>query len=53
MEQISLYQLFVLTVFFQIGTTIIYGFGAAAGRDAWIVTILSFLLDFLAQYCLF
>lgn len=48
MERISLYQLFVLTVFFQIGTTIIFGFGAAAGRDAWIVTIISIFLGILA-----
>jgi spore germination protein KB len=47
MERISLYQLFVLTVFFQIGTTIIFGFGAAAGKDAWIVTIISFILGLL------
>lgn len=44
MERISLYQLFVLTVFFQIGTTIIFGFGASAGKDAWIVTIISTVL---------
>ncbi|MBP2240962.1 spore germination protein KB [Cytobacillus eiseniae] len=44
MERISQYQLFVLTVFFQVGTTIIFGFGAAAGRDAWIVTIISLLV---------
>lgn len=48
MEQISLKQLFVLTVFFQIGTTIIFGFGAAAGRDAWIVILLSLTLGILA-----
>ena len=44
MERLSRSQLFVLTVFFQIGTTIIFGFGGAAGKDAWIVTIVSMLL---------
>jgi spore germination protein KB len=48
MERISLYQLFTLTVFFQIGTTIIFGFGASAGKDAWIVTILSTALGLFA-----
>lgn len=44
MERLSLNQLFALTVFFQIGTTIIFGFGAIAGKDAWIATILSFII---------
>ncbi len=44
MERISISQLFTLTVFFQIGTTIIFGFGASAGKDAWIVTIISIIL---------
>ena len=48
MERISLYQLFALTVFFQIGTTIIFGFGASAGKDAWIVTIISTVLGLFA-----
>ncbi|WP_040203517.1 GerAB/ArcD/ProY family transporter [Neobacillus jeddahensis] len=48
MERISLYQLFALTFFFQIGTTIILGFGASAGKDAWIVNILSVLLGLTA-----
>jgi spore germination protein KB len=48
MKRISLSQLFTLTVFFQIGTTIIFGFGASAGRDAWIVTIISFILGSIA-----
>lgn len=47
MERISIIQLFVLTTFFQIGTTIIFGFGNAAGRDAWIVTIISTCLGLL------
>ena len=48
MERISLYQLFALTVFFQIGTTIIFGFGASAGKDAWIVTIMSSIIGLFA-----
>ncbi|WP_071394447.1 GerAB/ArcD/ProY family transporter [Bacillus tuaregi] len=48
MERISLSQLFTLTVFYQIGTTIIFGFGASAGKDAWIATIISILLGTLA-----
>jgi len=44
MERISLSQLFTLTVFFQIGTTIIFGFGASTGKDAWIATIISIIL---------
>lgn len=52
MERISLVQLFVFTTFFQIGTTIIFGFGSAAGRDAWIVTLLSTSLG-LAIICLY
>lgn len=34
--KISAYQLFSITFVFQLGTTIIFGFGSAAGRDAWI-----------------
>ncbi|CUH96507.1 putative membrane protein [Propionispora sp. 2/2-37] len=41
MERISSYQLFAITVLFQIGTTIIFGFSASAGRDAWISVLLS------------
>ncbi len=48
MERLSRSQLFVLTVFFQIGTTIIFGFGGAAGKDAWIVTIVSVILGLVA-----
>lgn len=48
MQRISRYQLFVLTVFFQIGTNIIFGFGAAAGKDSWIVTLVSLLLGLMA-----
>lgn len=41
MERISNYQLYVLTVLYQIGTTIVFGFGAVAGRDAWISVLIS------------
>lgn len=41
MERISNYQLFVMTVLFQIGTTIIFGFASTAGRDAWIAVLIS------------
>ncbi len=41
MERISNYQLFSLTMLFQIGTTIIFAFASAAGRDAWIAILLS------------
>ncbi len=41
MERITHYQLFSLTFLFQIGTTIIFGFASDAGRDAWIVVLLS------------
>lgn len=44
MERISVYQLFVLTSLFQIGTTIIFGFSSAAGRDAWLAAGISTLL---------
>lgn len=41
MEKISNYQLYTLTVLYEIGTTIIFGFGANAGRDAWISVLIS------------
>ncbi|HEX2927760.1 MAG TPA: GerAB/ArcD/ProY family transporter, partial [Ruminiclostridium sp.] len=41
MPRISGYQLFVLTLSFQIGTTIIFGFASSAGRDCWIASLLS------------
>lgn len=39
--QISKYELFSLIILFQWGTTIIFGFGAQAGRDAWIASLIS------------
>jgi spore germination protein KB len=44
MERITNYQLFTMTFFYQLGTTIIFGFGAGSGRDAWITTMCSSLL---------
>lgn len=44
MERITSYQLFSLTVLFQIGTTIIFGFSSAAGRDAWIAALISTMI---------
>lgn len=41
MERISNLQLFTLTMLFQIGTTIIFGFASTAGRDAWLSVLLS------------
>lgn len=38
------YQLFATTFIFQLGTTIIFGFGGSAGRDAWIGQLVSCLL---------
>lgn len=41
MERVSAYELFTMTMLFQIGTTVIFGFSATAGRDAWIATLIS------------
>lgn len=41
MNKISNYQLFAITFIFQLGTTIIFGFGSSAGRDAWIGELIS------------
>jgi spore germination protein KB len=41
MIRVSGYQLFATTVFFQLGTTVIFGFASEAGRDAWIAILLS------------
>jgi hypothetical protein len=41
MHKISTYQLFTITFIFQLGTTVIFGFGAEAGRDAWIGQLVS------------
>ncbi|WP_334076866.1 endospore germination permease [Paenibacillus sanfengchensis] len=44
--KISKYQLFTITFIFQLGTTIIFGFGGLAGRDAWISNLVSLGLGF-------
>ncbi|CAN7189018.1 endospore germination permease [Paenibacillus sp. LjRoot153] len=41
MHKISVYQLFAITFIFQLGTTIVFGFGGLAGRDAWIGELVS------------
>lgn len=41
MERISNFQLFTITVFLQIGTTVIFGFASAGGRDAWLSIFIS------------
>ncbi len=47
MGKISGYQLFCITFLFQLGTTVIFGFAASTGRDAWIVTLLSAIMGIL------
>jgi spore germination protein KB len=44
MYKISVFQLFAITFIFQLGTTIIFGFGGSAGRDAWIGELVSCFL---------
>ncbi|MBB6637026.1 GerAB/ArcD/ProY family transporter [Cohnella thailandensis] len=44
MNKITNYQLFAVTFIFQLGTTIIFGFGGSAGRDAWIAELASCFL---------
>jgi len=36
---LSGYQLFAMIVLFQLGTTVIFGFAAGSGRDAWLAGI--------------
>jgi len=47
MIKVSGYQLLAVTVLFQLGTTVIFGFAAEAGRDAWIAILLSALFGML------
>lgn len=47
MERISIYQLFSITVFLQIGTTMIFGFASPAGRDGWLAILISTSLGIL------
>ncbi|MFL0556186.1 GerAB/ArcD/ProY family transporter [Paenibacillus barengoltzii] len=46
-SKISGYQLFTITFIFQLGTTIIFGFGGPAGRDAWLASLISIGLGLL------
>ena len=47
MNKISLYQLFVITYIYQLGTTVIFGFGARANKDAWIAQLVSMCIGVL------
>lgn len=47
MGTLSKYQLLVLTILFETGTKVIFGFASEAGRDAWISAILSMVLGLL------
>ncbi|MFC0214949.1 GerAB/ArcD/ProY family transporter [Paenibacillus chartarius] len=48
MERISKKQLFIMIMYFQIGTTIIFGFSAQSGRNAWLGVLVSVGLGLLA-----
>lgn len=47
MYKISSYQLFVITFIYQLGTTVIFGFGGRVGKDAWIGQLVSMCLGIL------
>ena len=44
MERISTIQLFTLIVTFEIGSTTLFAQGIGAGRDAWIVILISYVI---------
>ncbi|MGZ4135023.1 MAG: GerAB/ArcD/ProY family transporter [Tumebacillaceae bacterium] len=44
MTKLTSYQLFVLTLLFQVGSTIVFGFASGSGRDAWITSLVSAVL---------
>ncbi|MFF2015209.1 endospore germination permease [Paenibacillus sp. NPDC058177] len=44
METISRHQLLTISIIYQIGTTIIFGFAAGAGRDSWLAVLISTIL---------
>jgi spore germination protein KB len=44
MSKISAYQLFVLIVYYQLGTTILTGFASGAGRDGWLASLISMVI---------
>lgn len=41
MNNISRHQLLAISVIYQVGTTIIFGFAAGAGRDSWLAVLIS------------
>ncbi|GFP74616.1 GerAB/ArcD/ProY family transporter [Clostridium fungisolvens] len=50
MNKISNFQLFALVAFYQIGTTVIFGFSSEAGRAAWISVLICTLIGLLINY---
>ncbi|AOT69630.1 GerAB/ArcD/ProY family transporter [Geosporobacter ferrireducens] len=46
MLRISTYQLFTLTVLFEIGSTTLFALGIGAKQDAWIAILLAMLIGF-------
>ncbi|RJE90416.1 spore gernimation protein [Paenibacillus sp. 1011MAR3C5] len=44
MDTISRHQLLAISIIYQIGTTIIFGFASGAGRDSWLAVLISTLL---------
>ncbi len=44
MDIISRHQLLAISIIYQIGTTIIFGFAAGAGKDSWLAVLISTIL---------
>ncbi|REK76893.1 GerAB/ArcD/ProY family transporter [Paenibacillus paeoniae] len=44
MDTISRHQLLAISIIYQIGTTIIFGFASGAGRDSWLAVLISTVL---------
>ncbi|RJX40455.1 spore gernimation protein [Paenibacillus pinisoli] len=44
MDTISRHQLLAVSIIYQIGTTIIFGFASGAGRDSWLAVLISTML---------
>ncbi|MFC3747152.1 endospore germination permease [Paenibacillus sp. GCM10012306] len=44
MNTISRHQLLAISIIYQIGTTIIFGFAAGAGQDSWLAVLISTIL---------
>lgn len=53
MERISNYQLFVLVILYEVGSTVIFGFTSSAGRTAWIPVLISALIGILINVVYF